>query len=222
MPPVCTEETSPITGCSCSKFTAECIAGVANAAGFGRDRPTLERAVAIALAESSGRPKIVNSIGCCVGLWQINVKVHKQYSVTAMQDPQQNANAAWAISNSGRNWTPWDAFKNGSYLIYMPAAKLGVDKFYNRNPSNDPNNNALIPDSLEQPMDQLGSLAQYPAMVIKWISDRNNIFRVAKVIMGISIAIVGITIVSRPVFKPVQDAAGKVIGIAATRGKRTA
>ena len=203
-----------VTGCTATKFTAECIAGVAWTAGFGRDRPTLERAVAVALAESSGNVRVVNSIGCCVGLWQINVKAHKQYTVAQMQDPQQNAAAAWAISNSARNWKPWEAFTNGAYLIYMPAAKLGVDKFYSRNPGENPENNPLVPDGLEQPLDQLGSLAQFPAKVTAWLSDRNNIFRLVKVGAGISIAIVGIAVLARPLFKPVQDTAVKLVGLA--------
>jgi hypothetical protein len=212
--PAPTDKPSPITGCSADKFTAECIAGVAWVAGFGRDRPTLERAVAVALAESSGRTKIINSIGCCVGLWQINVKAHKQYTVAQMQDPQQNANAAWTISNGGRNWTPWEAFTKGAYLVYMPAAKIGVDKFYNRNPSNNPNNNPLVPDQLEQPLDQLSNLAQFPAKVTAWLSDRNNIIRLVKVGAGIAIAIVGVAVIARPIFKPVQETAMKVIGVA--------
>lgn len=203
-----------VTGCTATKFTAECIAGVASVAGFGRDRATLERAVAVALAESSGNVKVVNSIGCCVGLFQINVKAHKQYTVAQMQDAQQNANAAWAISNEGRNWKPWEAFTNGSYLLHMPAAKLGVNKFYGRNPGQNPDNNPLVPDQLEQPLDQLGSLAQFPAKVTAWLSDRNNIFRLVKVGAGISIAIVGVALLARPLFKPVQDTAVKLVGLA--------
>jgi hypothetical protein len=211
------------TGCTPEKFTAECIAGVAYVAGFGRDRPTLERAVAVALAESSGRVKVVNSIGCCVGLWQINVKVHKQYTTAQMQDPQQNANAAWAISNEGRNWKPWEAFTNGSYLLHIPAAKIGVSKFYERNPSIDPDDSP-VPDFLERPweqgqesLSQLSDLATFPAKVLAWISDRNNIIRVIKVVTGVVVAVVGVAVVARPVVKPVRDTATKVIGVAATK-----
>lgn len=210
-----------VTGCTATKFTAECIAGVASVAGFGRDRATLERAVAVALAESSGNVRVVNSIGCCVGLFQINVKAHKQYTTAQMQDPQQNANAAWTISNEGRNWKPWEAFTNGSYLLHMPAAKVGVTKFYSRNGSSasgtvDPSNpnNPLIPDGLEQPLNDLNSLAQFPAKVTAWLTDRNNIIRLVKVGAGISIAIVGVALLARPLFKPVQDTAVKLVGLA--------
>lgn len=212
--------------CNPDKFSAECIAGVAWAAGFGRDRPTLERAVAVALAESSGRTKVVNSIGCCVGLFQINVKAHTQYKTAQMQDPQQNANAAWSISNEGRNWKPWEAFTTGAYLIYIPAAKAGVSKLLSRNPGlsiptkpgslnpfdNDPNTDNPLPDSLEGGVETVTELAQFPAKVLAWISDRNNIFRVVKVSMGVALAIVGVSIIARPYTTQVVNTAGKVVG----------
>lgn len=212
--------------CNPDKFSAECIAGVAWAAGFGRDRPTLERTVAVALAESSGRVKVVNSIGCCVGLMQINVKAHKKYTVAQMQDPQQNLNAAWEISGEGRNWKPWEAFTNGTYLMYIPAAKVGVDKLMKRNPGlsiptkpgtlnpfdTDPNTDSPIPDALENPLDSAASLAQFPAKVLAWISDRNNMFRVVKVGMGVALAIVGVAIIARPYTAQVVNTAGKVVG----------
>lgn len=212
----------PAPYCNPDKYTAECIAGVAFNAGFGRDRPTLERATAVALAESSGRTKVINSLGCCVGLWQINVKAHTQYKVSQMQDPQQNANAAWSISNEGRNWKPWDAFNNGSYLLYMPAAKSAVstlqqkgaaipDKPGGLNPF-DPNTDSPLPDSLENNIDGVAQLAQFPTKVLAWISDRNNIFRIAKVFVGIAVGVVGVAIVIRPVVNSTVDKAGKVIG----------
>ena len=212
--------------CNIDKLSAECIAGYAWVAGFGRDRPTLERAVAVALAESSGRSKIINSIGCCVGLMQINVKAHRKYTVAQMQDPQQNLNAAWEISGEGRNWKPWEAFTTGAYLIYIPAAKAGVSKLLSRNPGlsiptkpgslnpfdNDPNTDNPLPDSLEGGVETATELAQFPAKVLAWISDRNNIFRVVKVSMGVALAIVGVSIIARPYTAQVVNTAGKVVG----------
>lgn len=219
--------------CNPEKYSAECIAGVAWAAGFGRDRPTLERAVAIALAESSGRVKVVNSIGCCVGLFQINVKAHTQYKTAQMQDPQQNANAAWAISNEGRNWKPWEAFTNGSYLMYIPTAKAGVTALLKRNPGlgipdkpgswnpfdNDPNTDNPLPDTLEGGVETATEIAQFPAKVLAWISDRNNIFRIVKVGMGVALAIVGVSIIARPYAAQVVNTTGKVVGAGKIVGK---
>jgi hypothetical protein len=211
--------------CNPDKYTMVCIAGAAWNAGF-KDRPTLERATAVAYAESSGRARVVNSIGCCVGLWQINVKAHTQYTTAQMQDPQANANAAWAISNGGRNWKPWQAFTTGAYLLYMPAAKTAVttlqkqgtpipDKPGGLNPF-DPKTDSPLPDQLENPLDSTASsisnLAQFPAKVTAWISDRNNIIRLVKVMTGVVIAVVGIGIVARPVINQTVNTATKVAG----------
>lgn len=35
-----------------------------------------------------------------------------------LQDPFYNAQAAWAISNHGTNFTPWSTFNHGTYLAY--------------------------------------------------------------------------------------------------------
>lgn len=208
-------------------LSAACIAGYAYAAGFGRDQPTLERAVAVALAESSGRTQVINSIGCCVGLWQINVKAHTQYKTAQMQDPQQNANAAWAISNNGANWSPWEAFTTGAYLMYIPAAKLGVAELKRRNPGLNlpakrgtnnpfdfnPDTDNPLPDQLEGGVETANELAQYPAKVTAWLSDRNNMFRIVKVGVGIAAGLIGLSILTRPYTQKIVETTAKVAGV---------
>jgi len=82
----------------------------------------------IALAESSGRTDIVNSIGC-VGLWQINqpvhVKDHPTWSTGWLKDPANNAAAAKVLYrqsgllpwiSSAPKWTldnAWSTFRRG-------------------------------------------------------------------------------------------------------------
>lgn len=211
--------------CNPSKYSAECIAAVAASAGFGRDRATLERAVAVALAESSGKTAEVhaNANGSRdVGLMQIN-SVHG-YSDAEMKVPSRNMAAAWKISNGATNWKPWVTFNSKAYLLYMPTAAAGVATLVKKgytfgtqwNFSDEPNpdnfkDNPLIPDALEEQLNTLGSIAQFPAKVLGWISNRDNILRVIKVSMGVGIVIVGLTVVARPVFKPVQDTAIRVV-----------
>lgn len=95
------------------------IAQYAQAAGFRGNALTV--AVAVAMAESGGNPTVVNSIGA-VGLWQILVSAHPQYSTTWLQNPANNAQAAYAISSGGTNWKPWQTYTNGAYLRYMSTA----------------------------------------------------------------------------------------------------
>lgn len=119
-------------------WSAKQIAQLAYSAGWrGED---LVVATAMALAESSGRYWIVNSIGC-VGLWQINVPVHIKdhptWTTAAMKDPERNVAAA-RILWKDRGWKPWEAYtgpdgkgSDGPYTAQMGRARMaaaGVDK----------------------------------------------------------------------------------------------
>jgi len=189
------------------------------AARNGFKGASLETAVAVALAESSGRTDVVNSIGCCVGLWQINVKAHKQYTAAQMKDPDANAKAAYAISSGGTNWKPWEAYTNGAYLLYKPTAKAAVSSIGDlAGGTTDwgggdfegaPPDNPLIPDSIENFGRGLADIAGFPAKVLAWISDRNNMIRVAKVAVGAGVVLVAVSALARPVIQPVATKAAK-------------
>ena len=112
-------------------MSAAQIAQVAYNAGWRGEE--LVTATAVALAESSGRYWIVNGIGC-VGLWQINVPVHPQYTTADMKVPAKNASAARAIyAGAGNKWTPWEAYtgpdgkgSDGPYTAQMGRARLAA------------------------------------------------------------------------------------------------
>jgi hypothetical protein len=105
------------------------IRAVAAMVGF----PDPDLAAAVAMAESSGDPcangdpknpsdcgQTFNSTS--FGLWQIHVPDHPQYDPQLLKTPAYNAQAAFAISDHGRNWTPWSTFNTGKYLkFYTPA-----------------------------------------------------------------------------------------------------
>lgn len=96
------------------------------AAQVGFPNPSL--AAAIAMAESSGNPLAVGDGGTSFGLWQIHVPDHPEYHASSLGDPLYNAQAAYAISRGGSNWSPWSTFNKGphgeppAYLHYMGAA----------------------------------------------------------------------------------------------------
>lgn len=111
---------------SSQQLTDAEIARVAYTAGWRG--PSLIIAIQVCLAESGGdnssmhpnfagdpQSKYYGSIDR--GLWQINNVAHPEYEpLTLVTDPQYNANAAydiWRKANHG--FTPWSAFKNGSY-----------------------------------------------------------------------------------------------------------
>jgi hypothetical protein len=76
---------------------------------------------AVAMAESSGRADVVNSIGC-VGLWQINqpvhVKSHPTWTKDWLKNPINNARAAKVIYQS-QGLRAWEAYTNGAYAKYL-------------------------------------------------------------------------------------------------------
>ncbi|MGZ6854332.1 MAG: transglycosylase SLT domain-containing protein [Mycobacteriaceae bacterium] len=78
-------------------------------------------AAAIAKAESSGNPSATNrNTNGTVdrGLFQVN-SIHGGQST---YDLRRNVRAAIAISNNGRNWSPWTTYKTGAYKHYFKGA----------------------------------------------------------------------------------------------------
>lgn len=100
-------------------LTDEQIAGYAVAAGFPPGE--IATAVAIALAESSGRTDATNNNSNGTtdrGVWQIN-SIHSE-ATGDMFNPTDNARAAkmiWAAA--GNKWQPWSTHNNGLYLRFM-------------------------------------------------------------------------------------------------------
>ena len=104
---------------------------LAAAAGF----PDPNLAAAVAMAESAGNPCARGdpSIGpdCAdpgtatsFGLWQIHVPAHPQYDPVSLFDPHYNAAAAFAISDGGRDWSPWSTFNHRLYTQFLPGAAV--------------------------------------------------------------------------------------------------
>jgi Lysozyme like domain len=56
-----------------------------------------------------------------IGLWQINLLAHPQYTVSQMLDPLENARAAVAISKDGTDFGPWTTYIHGTYHKYLQA-----------------------------------------------------------------------------------------------------
>jgi hypothetical protein len=113
------------------------IAQAAYDAGFRGN--ALATAVAVALAESHGNATALNDRGeFSVGMWQINVNGYlasrlKKWGFGSWMDlwnPENNAKAAYDVSNGGKNFGLWSTYKHGTYLKYMTRATTaakGVD-----------------------------------------------------------------------------------------------
>lgn len=96
------------------------IAGYAKGAGFPPGE--IATAVAVALAESSGRTDATNrnSNGSRdYGLWQINT-VHSALLASGDKfNPADNARMAYQIWKSS-GWRAWSSYKSGRYRAYIP------------------------------------------------------------------------------------------------------
>lgn len=103
------------------------IASAAKTAGFPADQ--IATAVAISLAESSGRQTVThrNSNGTTdYGLWQINSVHGALLQQGDWRNPVDNAKMALQVSGGGTNWKPWSTFNNGSYLLFLPRGKVAA------------------------------------------------------------------------------------------------
>jgi hypothetical protein len=114
-------------------LSAAQIAGYAYKAGFrGND---LTMSVAVALAESGGRADVthINSDAhhsVDYGLWQINGYWHADLLAKgAWSDPQYNAQMAYIIVTTRGGWSQWSTFKEGAYIVHMPAAIAATKDF---------------------------------------------------------------------------------------------
>lgn len=110
-------------------LSASQIASYAQAAGF--TGPDLITAVAIALAESGGNPSALGDVnispGGSIGLWQINVAAHPEFSGENLYDPQTNANAAYSVFvDAGDSFSPWSTYSNGAYESFLATAQGAV------------------------------------------------------------------------------------------------
>ena len=119
------------------RLSPERVAQLAYDAGFrGRD---LDVAVAVALAESGGDPRVHGDVGIqdrtwgpSVGLWQIR-SLHADRGTGRARDelanakPAVNARHARAVwRERGGSFAPWAAFTNGSYRQHLDVARAAA------------------------------------------------------------------------------------------------
>lgn len=203
------------------------VLGVAYDAGV-RDPIQLARAGAVAMAESSGNPRAHNAVppDDSYGLWQINMlgslgpdrrARYQLASNDALYDPATNARVMFGISGGGTNWKPWSTYGGARFLLWYPAAQAAVPGVLAAKGA------AVVGGAIDDaaqvvggPLDAAVTAAQGVVKVGAWVSDRNNWWRVAKVVVGGGLVLGGIFAATRPA---VMGAAGKVVSAVVPVGK---
>lgn len=114
---------------SASKLTRAQIADAMRKAGWPES--AIPVGVAVAMAESGGNPKAVNrknrNGSVDYGLFQINSVHGKLLKTGNPYDPVDNARMALAVyKGSGNKWTPWVAYKSGSYRKFFTGKAEGT------------------------------------------------------------------------------------------------
>lgn len=201
------------------------IAELAHAAGWrGQD---LTVAVAVALAESGGRPDAVGDRGLVtatwgpsVGLWQIrSLNAEKGKGTTrdelANADPATNARHAHQIWSS-QGWGAWTVHTTRRYLLFMPAAAAAVGARIAAGPIG-----SKAVGSVEDVAQDIGGSVLDAAqtglsLAVKagaWMSNPANWQRVAMVVVGGALVVAAVVAVIVPVAGAgVSKAADVVVG----------
>lgn len=144
-------------------------------------------AVAVALAESGGNPNSDN--GLAAGLWQINYKVHTQYTAGMLKDPLANAKAMVTVSRNGTDWSPWSVHpSSASRGIAAPSGIQRYNQFFLQTKGIDwgkllpfapggTGQGLVVPDQLIDPLKPFTAIPAAITATQKWLSDRHNIMR---------------------------------------------
>jgi len=91
-------------------------------------------AYAVARAESAGNPSACGDNSQSIGIWQIHMPSHPEYSREWLFNPDNNADAAVSNSGNGLNWNPWCTWEasacngngNEAYKAYLSEARMAL------------------------------------------------------------------------------------------------
>ena len=185
------------------------------------DTLDLATAIAVAKLESDFRPNnhAFDSDDQSYGLWQINMKGsmgperRAKYGLPnneALFDPATNARVMAALSENGKKWGAWSTFTRGPAKVlalqYMATAgKISAT--------------GGVVGAVAGAGDALADIGTATRATYNWVSDRNNWFRVAKVVAGAALLVGGLYLVTRPLIGAEVEKVVSVASKVATKGK---
>lgn len=196
----------------------------AYAAAAGAANPDV--AAAVAMAESGGSTTAHNAVppDNSYGLWQINMygsmgpARRKQFGLSSnaqLTDPATNARAMVVISSGGTNFSPWTTYSSGKYKKFLQ----GADTTTTNTPAVDAGftatNANAITDIPGEMWDGIKNATEVVVDAANWIVNPSNWLRVAYVIGGVSVALVGLAILLEKPIMGVKGSAAKAAAMVA-------
>jgi hypothetical protein len=175
------------------KLTGQQVAQLAWDAGF-RDAG-LVVAVEVSFAENGSHDTEAvnhNSNGTTdTGLWQIN-SVHRIPQSTLF-DPAKNAAAAYRISSSGTDFTPWTTYKDGAARGQESAAQLAIQQAGHPSPGQ-----GHTPSPTDLPgVGTAVHATESVASFLGTLGDRSTWIRIGEVVAGLALGIGGLFLLGR-------------------------
>lgn len=198
-------------------LTAEQVGQYAFKAGV-TDNLNLATAIAVASLESGFKAgaKADDSDDLSFGLWQINMKGsmgperRAKYGLSsneALYDPATNARVMAALSQNGKNWSAWTTWTRGPARVKALQYMVTAQKI-----TSGGGIIGDVADAAQATTDGMAAVGTATKATYNWVSDRNNWFRVLKVVAGGALLVGGLYLVTRPI---VGDQVEKVVGVAA-------
>jgi hypothetical protein len=197
-------------------LSAEDVGSYAYKAGV-TDVYDLAVAIAVSNLESGFRPNAhaFDSDDDSYGLWQINMRGsmgperRAKFGLAnneALFDPATNARVMAALSSNGHNFSAWSTFTSGpakvKALQYMgTAGKIAASG----------GTLGGVAGAAAATAGTLEDIGTATKATYNWVSDRNNWFRVMKVVAGAALLVGGLYLVTRPI---VGEQVEKVVGAA--------
>jgi hypothetical protein len=164
------------------------IAGWAIQAGFsGAD---LQKAVAIAIAESGGRVDATNhntNGSTDYGVWQINSIHADEFAKYPQWWSVENADMAHDIyAAAGNSFSPWTTYTSGAYQMYMSRAATAAGAPDKGNVTGGPQDTTTVTEipGVTSIATSLSAFSQGLAGIAKWVGTPSNWERVGLVLIG--------------------------------------
>lgn len=200
-----------------AKLTAYQVLGLLADAGVPQNSNDLGKWLAVAKAESSLNPAVVNHLRC-TGLFQIH-PVHRQanptWTVEWLKNPKNNVAAAKSVSKNWRDLGPWKSSRIGRYAN-LPSSQAQAKTWLSSGAVRDNPTAGSLTDAATDAATSVAGPAKAAAEVAAKLTDPGVWLRFAYGAAGVALVVVGIATLAG------KSPAGRMARRTVKRGVRVA